>query len=158
MWYNTVIISIQEARDRDFDVRIPRSTCERGDLMTGYGILLTFGSRIRYTRTQNVSTCRIADVSSHPRSPRFKYQTRAQEAQRYNARVMCKPRLTRRVNRNHRFSQYPSPFTHSHSKPIIADLIHRGTRRFKISCQHSRVRAGNIISLCNVSMIFENLV
>lgn len=73
--------------------------------MTGYGILLTFGWHVRAYR---ISSAR-ADVSSHPRSLRFKYQTRAQEAQRYNARVMCKPRLTHRVNGDYRFSQYPSP-------------------------------------------------
>lgn len=43
---------------------------------------------------------------------------------------------------------------HSHSKPIIADLIHRDTFRFKISSyQHSSKK----YSLCNITAIFFNV-
>jgi len=48
---------------------------------------------------------------------------------------------------------------HSYSKPIIADLIHRDTLYFRISSyQRLKIRAGNIINLCSINIIFQNLL
>lgn len=117
--------------------------------MTGYDILPTFGSHVRACR---MSSAR-ADVSSHPRSLRFKYQTRAQEAQRYNARVMCKPRLTHRVNGDHRFSQFPFPFT------FKADYhgFNSSWYSLKFRCVSIREYKQEIQLVYNISIMFENL-
>jgi len=61
----------------------PRSI-RRGGLMTGYGILLTFDSRVRYARAtlvRRMSPAR-AKVSSHPHSSRFKYQTQTERGRK----------------------------------------------------------------------------
>lgn len=62
---------------RDRHVHLYSFDRHRGGLMTGYGILLTFDSCIRYTNSVPVRTgCHQtarAEVSSHPHSSRSKY-------------------------------------------------------------------------------------
>jgi len=106
--------------------------------MTGYGILLTFDSRVLYARAtlvRRMSPAR-AKVSSHPHSSRFKYQTRTERGkEKDGARLMPVP-----INAPYQWRlqislccPFPARSALKRSKPIIVASVHRDARLFKVS-------------------------